>query len=209
ARAPCRKWRQPVWLTEREGRSHMALQGHLSTPIVWQPGMHWYVVRTHRLEEARAEAGLILEGVSTFLPRIRRGRRHAPWEGWTEALFPQYLFARFDAGTSLRLVRYTRGVHDVVRLGGCLATIENDAIAMLRSRLGPDGCVRMSVDEFRPGDRVLIEDGPFASLSGVVERPLPGGGGGAILLTSLNRGVRVEVSAGCVRRGAPRADAVA
>jgi transcription antitermination factor NusG len=186
----------------------MAPRDQMSTSVMWQPGMRWHVVRTHRLEESRAEAGLMAEGVSTFLPRIRRRRRHAPWEGWTEALFPQYLFARFDAGTSLRLVSFARGVQDVVRLGGYLATIDDDAIAMLQLRVGPDGCVRAG-DELRSGDRVLIEAGPFASLSGVVERPLTARTRVAILLTSLTRSLRVEVPTDCVRRDDLRSDAVA
>jgi len=165
----------------------------------WRPGLRWYVVRTHAREEARAECSLAGGGISTFLPRIEVARRAAVRGAAAEPLFPQYLFARFDAEERLRDVSFARGVQQVVRVGGSLASIEDDAIAMLQARVGPDGYVRLGA-EVRPGDRVVISAGPFASLGGVVERQLPAKSRVAILLSSVAHGLRVEVPWTCVRR---------
>ena len=58
----------------------------------------WYVLRTQLKRERLAAANLRqLEGVETFLPRLRyqkTTRRGRIW--WVEPLFPGYLLAKFS-----------------------------------------------------------------------------------------------------------------
>ena len=65
--------------------------------------------------------------LTVFLPRIRFKRATRQGTAWvTEALFPGYLFARFDWRTSLRLVQHSRGVRGVVHFGERWPAIPDD-----------------------------------------------------------------------------------
>jgi transcriptional antiterminator RfaH len=159
---------------------------------------HWYVVRTHAGEERRAEMNLQHSEVHTFLPRVRARRRAADGSAWSP-LFPQYLFARFDPERALRHVSFARGVQSVVKVGGALATVDHDVIAMLQSRVDDEGFVRIG-EPLQPGDSIRIASGPFAALAGVVERNRSAHDRVLVLLTVVNGGMRVEVPRDCVQR---------
>src|SRR5580658_9275398 len=77
----------------------------------------WYCLRSQPKHEHIAAAHLrLLEGVTVFCPRIRFKR--ATRKGLvfvTEAMFPGYLFARFELAEMHRQVRYTHGVRGIVR----------------------------------------------------------------------------------------------
>src|SRR5260370_42339360 len=79
-----------------------------------------FCVRTQPKHEHIAAAHLRNEGgIEVYLPRIRfkRSTRQGPvW--FTEALFPNYLFARFALKAALRLVQHARGGPGVGHFGG-------------------------------------------------------------------------------------------
>lgn len=168
----------------------------MADPCLFQPGARWHVIRTHPREEIRVEQNLRRGEIESFLPRMAV-RRHRVLCG--VPLFPQYLFARFDAATSLHNVCYTRGVQNVVRFGPHLATLDDQLIGLFRSRLDPSGLIRVG-EPLDAGDRVTIEDGPFAALAGVVERQLSDKERVIVLLTTVQAAVRVEVPTEFVRR---------
>ena len=78
----------------------------------------WFCIRSQPKYEHLAAAHLQREpGFEVYLPRIRfkRATRRGPvW--FTEALFPNYLFARFDPAACLRRVCHARGVRGVVHI---------------------------------------------------------------------------------------------
>jgi transcription elongation factor/antiterminator RfaH len=153
---------------------------------------NWYVLRAHHWQESRAESNLNNGGLETFLPWVRTTsrRRHRD----REPLFPQYLFARFDAEKSFHDVIFTRGVQSIVRIGGDLATVADGVIEFFRSRVDDAGLIPLG-RKLEPGARVRIHSGPFAELAGVVERNLPGSQRVLVLLQSVGPAVRVEVPA--------------
>lgn len=160
----------------------------------------WYVVRSHRGHEARVESNLARGRIETLLPWVRTASRRRTTPG-REPLFPQYLFARFDPERSLHDVTYTRGVQAVVRVGGELGAVDDDAIEFFRSRMDEHGCIALR--QSAAGESVTIERGPFAELTGVVERSLPARQRVIVLLTSVGASMRVEVAADDLcRRGA-------
>jgi transcriptional antiterminator RfaH len=163
----------------------------------------WYVIRTHAKQEFRAEHNLQAGRIEVFLPRMaaRRTRRD---QHYTEVvpLFPQYLFARFAANARLHDVLFTRGVQAPLRVGGDLAIVDDEAIGFLRSRVGDDGLVRVG-EPLQPGERVVIEEGPFAALAGVVERFVPEHERVVVLLSTVRTPLRLDLTAQSVRRLTP------
>src|SRR2546430_16538243 len=98
----------------------------------------WYAVHTKAQEEGRAEMNLRAWEIETFAPRIRELGRH-PSSGqrilMSKPLFSRYIFARFRASELLHKVWFTRGVHSIVCNGGAPASIDDEVIAMIRSRI--------------------------------------------------------------------------
>jgi transcriptional antiterminator RfaH len=160
----------------------------------------WYVIRTHPRQEFRAAQNLQAGGIDVFLPRMsarrsRCGQRHTE----SVPLFPQYLFARFDPEVRLHDVAFTRGVQAPLRVGGTLAVIEDVALDFLRSRVQADGLIRVG-EPLRPGDKIVIEEGPFEALIGVVERFCPDQERVIVLLTTVKASLRLDLEAHSVRR---------
>ena len=109
-------------------------------PASHSPADHWYCIRSQPKHEHIAAAHLTQEaGIEIYLPRIRfkRSTRRGPvW--FTEALFPSYLFARFNLLTAARRVHNARGVRGIVHFGDQWPQIPNDIIADLRATVGAD-----------------------------------------------------------------------
>jgi transcription antitermination factor NusG len=165
----------------------------------------WYVIRTHPRQELRAERNLQSGGIEVFLPRIA-GRRssRARREIEPAALFPQYLFARFVSETRLHDVLFTRGVQAPLRVGASLAIVDDAIVAFLRSRVREDGLIRVG-EPLQPGERVIIEEGPFARLIGIVERLVSERERVIVLLASVRTPLRLDLGAQAVRRLPPSA----
>jgi transcriptional antiterminator RfaH len=154
----------------------------------------WFCLRTQPRHEHIAAAHLSkVSGLDAFLPRIRfrRSTRDGPvW--FTEALFPSYLFARFNLGAHLRQVHHCQGVRGIVHFGDQWPAVPDTVIDELRAII-PAGQVHVVPDEFRPGDEVVISGGVFHNLRGLVTRILPARQRVAVLLEFLGRQTPVEL----------------
>jgi transcriptional antiterminator RfaH len=155
----------------------------------------WYCLRSQPKHEHIAAAHLRQFGdVEVFNPRIRftRSTRQGP-ALVTEALFPNYLFARFDLKRSLGLVRSARGVRAVVHFGGRWPTISESVIDDLR-RLAGDKELCLVEEGFVPGDQVQVSGGVFHGLVAVVTSVISGRERVRILLDFLGRSTEAEVA---------------
>lgn len=160
----------------------------------------WYAIRTHSRQEFRAEHNLQAGGIEVFLPRTSARRScHGRRLAEIAPLFPQYLFARFEPEARLHDVTFTRGVQAPVRVGAELAVIGDVAIEFLKSRVRPDGLIRIG-ELLQPGEKVIIEDGPFAALVGVVERCFSERERVIVLLTAVRAPLRLDLGVESVRR---------
>jgi transcriptional antiterminator RfaH len=163
----------------------------------------WYVIRTHPRQELRVQQNLRAGGIESFVPMMRAPRtRRARKYTNAAPLFPQYLFGRFDLAPRLHDVCFTRGVHSVVHAGSRPATIDDGFIGLLRSRMDANGLIQVG-EPLQPGERVIVADGPFLALAGVVERMLPERERVIVLLTAVQAAVRVQLAADDVRRISP------
>jgi transcriptional antiterminator RfaH len=160
------------------------MSGHLN---LWQKAS-WFAIQTKAHQEFLAAARMAKLDLDTFLPQIRMerfisGRVHRV----AKALFPGYFFSRFCPLECLEAVRYTHGVLRVVSSGQFPIPVEPAIIANIRDRIQPDGFVGLEDKCFKPGDKVVIEEGPFQGWMGEVQREQQGGRRVTILLGAIHQ----------------------
>ena len=166
---------------------------------VWSQPKHEHIAAAHLQKMAEVEV---------FLPRIRFQRATRQGKVWvTEALFPNYLFARFDWNLSLRQVQAARGVVGVIHFGEHWPVIPAAIIDELRQVIGT-AAVHTIASRFMPGDNVEIAEGAMRGLRAVVLRVMPGRDRVAVLMEFLGRLTEVEIPENSlIREGGARSRA--
>ena len=163
----------------------------------------WYCLRSQPKHEHIAAAHLrLLEGVQVFCPRIRFKR--ATRQGLVsvmEAMFPGYLFARFELAQMHRRVQYAHGVSGIVQFADRYPTIEEAAIAQLRSHTGAMDVTEISY-HLSEGDQVQIVGGAFVGLEAVVTKVLSAKERVKVLMDFLGRKMEAEVEYSSILRQA-------
>lgn len=156
----------------------------------------WYVVHTHPRQEERAKSNFEMWKLETFLPLLR-GRRHNRFTGdisyIVKPLFPRYIFVRFSLSESYNRIRFTRGVHSLVSFAGNPCPVEEEIINLIRLQVDADGLVKIG-SELKPGDRVVINEGPLSGLSGIFEREMTDDERVTVLLDSVSFQGRVRAA---------------
>lgn len=166
----------------------------------------WFCLRSQPKHEHIAAGHLRqMEGVEVFNPRIRYPRSTRTGKVIiTEAMFPNYLFARFDWKSSLTRVHYAPGVSGVVHFGSKWPTVPEDSIEELRALIGSQGIHEVR-DEVQVGDEVNVSGGVFHGLSAVVTQVMPGRQRVMVLMDFLGRQTTVEVGVqSIIRHGVGR-----
>jgi transcription antitermination factor NusG len=129
----------------------------------------WFALRVRSRFEATAKQVLQGKEFETFFPSYQsRSYRTDRVKMVDRALFPGYVFCRFDPNNWLPVMK-TPGVLEVVSFGGKPAEVDHDEVEALRMLM------RSSVPLFphaflRVGQRVFIERGPLAGLEGILDR---------------------------------------
>ncbi len=156
----------------------------------------WFCVRTRQKSEHIAAAHLReLDQVDVFNPRIRFRRPRGKHKMWvTEALFPGYVFAKFNWRDLLKAVHYTNGVTGVVHFGEQWPIIDDVVIAEWQANLGEE---ELAVCEEwpEPGEEVIITTGAFKGLLAEVVRVSSAQRRIAVLMEFLGQQVRLELQA--------------
>ena len=155
----------------------------------------WFCLRSQPKHEHLAARQLALEpDIEVYLPRIRFQRPTRQGLRWfTEALFPNYLFARFDLATALRKVNGARGVSQVVHFGDHWPAIPEATIRELRDTIRDDE-VHVINHDVQAGETIQIAGGVFHGLSALVTRVVPGRERVEVLLEFLGRQTPLELS---------------
>jgi len=149
----------------------------------------WYAVHTKPRQEAVADAFLRQSGVEIFYPRI----------GPAKSLFTGYIFAKFDADTQMRLVKYSRGVSSVVSFGDKPSPVDERLIEGINLRI-KDGFVVLDPPSFTKGERVEIKDGPLEGISGIFDSRVKDSDRVIILLNAIASQSRIVVSSKSLRK---------
>ena len=157
-------------------------------------GSRWFCVHCQPKHEHIAAARLrLLGGVGVFLPQIRFRRATVRGPVWfTEALFPNYLFAQFEFERWFDSVKFASGVRTIVNFGRKFPTVPDEVVGQLREQFD-DGELRVICHEPEVGESVEIVEGPFAGMQALVERVMPASQRVKVLLDVLGRSTGVEL----------------
>ncbi len=164
----------------------------------------WYCVRTKPKCEHLAARHLqgFVRLSEVFCPRIRFEKSTQRGKVWfVEALFPGYIFAKFDLANDLRAVNATSSVTGVLRFADYYPTIDDSYIGELQSEFpNEENEIRVIEAEISEGDEVVLLEGPMAGLNTIVTGLVSGQDRVRVLLEWLGQEREAEVSIESVMR---------
>ena len=149
----------------------------------------WYAVHTKPRQEAVATVFLSQSGIDTFYPKISQGK----------SLFTGYIFAKFDADTQLRLVKYSTGVSSIVSFGDKPASVDELLIEAIRGRI-KDGFVVLEPPTFEKGERVEIKEGHLEGIRGIFDSRVRDSDRVVILLNAIAFQSRIVIPSKLLRK---------
>jgi transcriptional antiterminator RfaH len=159
----------------------------------------WFVVHTQPNAETRADEHLRRQGYVTFLPKLRKRRRHSrKTELVSRPLFPRYMFVHLDmAQQGWHAIRSTFGVASLVSGQDGPLPVQRGIVESLLTQQSEDGYFSAPERKLVPGTAVRVMEGVFASASGLFES-MSDSERVSVLLELLGRRVRVTLDADAV-----------
>jgi transcriptional antiterminator RfaH len=156
----------------------------------------WFCLKAEPKREHLAATALRRRfGIESLSPRLRFRKLTRKGPVWfVEAMFPGYLFAKFVYSTQHRAVESSHGVRGIVRFGQHLATLPEDTVIALQSKVGADEVVTVD-SSLKIGQAVQMIEGPFRGLEVVITQVLPAKERIRVLLDFLGRSLEMEVPA--------------
>ena len=154
----------------------------------------WYVIQTKPGNEHRVEMNLFHQEIEVFLPLLETFQySHAKVLQKIKPLFSNYLFAKLDIDAHYYKVKWTRGVNKILGSGVEPVPMSEKVIQTIRERTVKGNLVKME-EEWREGDPVRINSGPFKELIGVFQKKMSDNGRVRILLNLIGVDVPVQIS---------------
>jgi transcriptional antiterminator RfaH len=160
--------------------------------------LNWCALFTRFRKEHQVAEILAGKGIETYVPAIAV---HTRRQGRVKrAFFPRYAFARIDFETvGISAVIWTPGLTNLVNFNDELAIVPDSILQRLKERL-PDPDQSDPDRMFKPGDRVLVLDGPFKDFEAVFDKTLSGTDRVQILLDVLGKSARYKIGAQQITR---------
>ena len=156
-------------------------------------GEHWYCVRTKPKKE-RMAAGAVasLHGLEIFCPLIRFRRKTARGPVWfQEAMFPGYMFVRFDMYEMKRAVSYAPNVMTIPVFNNRYVAIPDSVIESLQADLNEENVVDGAVP-LKVGEETTILEGSMRGLKVKVIKVMEADDRVGVLLEMLGTLVEAE-----------------
>lgn len=134
----------------------------------YEESLHdWYAIRVMARHEKNVAHVLTIKGIQQMLPLYKtRYRRGTTARNLELPLFPGYVFCSLDPAKRVPVLN-TIGVIDFVRTGHELATIAKEEISALQTLMN-SGVSCLPWPRLEAGQRVTVEAGPLAGMSGFV-----------------------------------------
>lgn len=135
-----------------------------------------------------------LHGLDVFCPQIRFRRKTVRGPVWfQEAMFPGYLFARFDMVEMKQLVSYSPGVMNIPTFNGKFVSVPDAVIQSLQNDLDENSLVEGGVS-LEVGDETTILEGSMRGLKVKVIKVMDAEARVGVLLEMLGTLVEAEFS---------------
>lgn len=158
--------------------------------------MSWYVLHSKPYKEELLYEQLCIRDIDAYYPAIKVNPVN-PRARTTKPYFPGYLFVKADLdviGTSA--LRWLPGATGLVSFGNEPATVPDEFLQAIRDRVNQaNSDYKDQTVNFKTGDIVAIQSGPFSGYHAIFDSQLPGRERVRVLLQMLwDRQVGVEVS---------------
>jgi transcriptional antiterminator RfaH len=191
------------------GASYFPVSVGAASPLV-ERARAWYCLRVMTRREHITALNLTQRtGVSVFSPRIRVQKRNRSGVAAlvTEALFPGYVFARFNYPQEARHVASTPGVLGLVTFGGPPPTVADGVIDHLETEVNRAANTAVA-PLFEEGAWVRIVTGSFQGSEGRVVQAAPGSSRVCVMLLLLGQEIQVSMQGDQLTGTAESASAV-
>jgi len=163
--------------------------------------MQWFLIHTKPRQEVIALENLERQGYACYLPMLPTEKlRQGKLVTLQEPLFPRYLFIQLGQGATAQSwspIRSTRGVSRLVSFGNEPARVPVDLVHRLQSH-DAERCQDVQT-LFKSGDRVLIQEGPFAGLEAIYQMK-DGEGRVMLLIDLMSKATQLKLHPGQIRR---------
>ena len=155
----------------------------------------WYLLHTKPRNEKRVAFSLEERDIQVYLPEITNSKANG--QKRKTAFFPGYLFASLSLNNvdpSLR--KWTPGLRYIVAYGDEPVPVPDEIIQLVATNLSKLEMLASSSNmQFEPGDLVRIKNGPFENMLAIFEGPTNPATRVQVLLSTLNRAMRVRIEA--------------
>lgn len=148
----------------------------------------WYVIRSKPNKEEFLAGQLSAYGIKVFYPKIRV-KTVNPRARKVKAYFPSYLFVNVDLETvSISTLHWMPGAVNLVSFDGQPAPVPDILISAIERQVEQINLSQQNrLLGLKPGDPVIIHDGPFAGYEAIFDGQIPGRERVRVLLTFLQK----------------------
>jgi transcriptional antiterminator RfaH len=155
----------------------------------------WYCIYTKsNYEDPLCQRLSEFTDIELFNPKLKRKKYvRGKLTMVVEALFPCYVFARFDLLHYYHMIKYTRGVRRIIGNSLGYPKAVDDAIVHMIKLKAPDGYISFEQPKFSKGDKLIIKGGPFEGFIGLFMEELKPRDRILILLNTLKYEASIEV----------------
>jgi len=164
---------------------------------------YWYALRSKARKEEVVWRQVRTQGYEVFCPRLKvqpvnpRARKMKPY-------FPGYMFVYVDIDqVGLSAFQWMPHSMGLVCFGDEPAIVPDNLVYAIRRRIDEISAAGGELfDGLRPGDKVLISEGPFAGYEAIFDARIAGSERVRVLLLLLNsqRQVPLEIQAGQIKQ---------
>ena len=155
----------------------------------------WYVIRSKPNKEEFLAGQLTAYGVKVYYPRIQ-SKTVNPRARKVKAYFPSYLFVQVDLEqVSASTLHWMPGAVNLVSFDGEPASVPDALITAIERQVEYINALQQNaLLGLKPGEKVTIQEGPFAGYEAIFDGQLPGRERVRVLLNYLqNRHIPVEL----------------
>jgi len=128
---------------------------------------NWYAIYTASRNEKKVFDRLEKEGISAFLPLIKKQRQWSDRKKWVEMpLFSSYLFVKITPAEYQKVLRVP-GVVKYISFESKAVSIPEKQIETIKAMLLSGYELESTNEKFESGDKIRISAGPLIGLEGV------------------------------------------